>query len=506
MRNELRWPRHDVLLVVALAAGLGLRIYVAIATEPIVDEFFQAEGARAVLARGLPLLESGYLYLHGATYSYLAAPLIAVFGERLEALRALSVFMGASLIVLTYITGSRMFGPRAGLIAAVLVALNPTLVIWAGRARMYAILAPLVVTTLYLHWAAFVKKRHAGWSRLLAGGSLAAAIATHVGALLLAPALLLTWLAAMIRNRRVRQFDIAYGALVGAATLLILWDWTGANDVLSSLTVGQFRSPIRINSDRSYWALWDWAQSASVSEAILYALGPGVAATTLVLRRDRRAPHMGNVKFILATLAFPLLLILFLRPGSLSVGRYTSMFIAPASWLIGHYFVRGCELFQGRERSPRRATRGASIVLIGLSLLAMAPGVGSGIEHPEDPGEAFMLASASIEGRQGTIVANFPSIGEWNGVRVAFALGDMSGNFTHRNPQGLLVDRWAARPAITKADDLTEIMKSVDELWIIITPDGILQQFEFGLADFVRREFVLRYRSQSAVAYEWKSL
>jgi 4-amino-4-deoxy-L-arabinose transferase-like glycosyltransferase len=63
---------------------------------------------------------------------------IAGFGDSEESMRALSAVLGVLAVALVFTLGEQLFGPRAGLLAALVAALSPFWVWYAQEARMYA--------------------------------------------------------------------------------------------------------------------------------------------------------------------------------------------------------------------------------------------------------------------------------------------------------------------------------------------------------------------------------
>jgi hypothetical protein len=143
------WLLPPIVLV-----GLLLRLAAAARLPQHLDEGNMLLGIRAVAEQGWPLLPSGVLYLHGATISYLLAPfarLGLVDYANLFPLRAVSSLFGALAVYVTYrlarvVTGSI----PAGLLAAMLVAVDPLSVIWGGFVRMYALLQALTLLIVWL--------------------------------------------------------------------------------------------------------------------------------------------------------------------------------------------------------------------------------------------------------------------------------------------------------------------------------------------------------------------
>jgi hypothetical protein len=142
-------PAFPLLLLPIVVVGLLVRLAAADRLPPHVDEGNMVLGIHTVAARGWPLLPSGVLYIHGATISYLLAPL-AWLGwadyTNLFPLRVASAIFGAVAIYLTYRLARTVLGSSpAALLAAVFVALDPLNVLWGGFIRMYSLLEVLAL-------------------------------------------------------------------------------------------------------------------------------------------------------------------------------------------------------------------------------------------------------------------------------------------------------------------------------------------------------------------------
>jgi hypothetical protein len=75
------------------------------------------------LGRHYPLTSTGYM--HGVLEDFLIFPAVKFFGIQLWSLRIIPVFFGVLIIILTYLAGSRLFSPAVGIIASLLLVLNP---------------------------------------------------------------------------------------------------------------------------------------------------------------------------------------------------------------------------------------------------------------------------------------------------------------------------------------------------------------------------------------------
>jgi 4-amino-4-deoxy-L-arabinose transferase-like glycosyltransferase len=137
-----------------------------------------------------------------------------VAGSGEVGLRALPALLGTATIPVVAALGRRLGGDRAGLFAAMLVAVNPLLVWFSQEARAYALLALLAACAALL-WLRALEAPRGG--RLLAWGAVAAlALATHYYAIfLVAPQAL--WLALRAPTLRARLAALALPAAAAAA-------------------------------------------------------------------------------------------------------------------------------------------------------------------------------------------------------------------------------------------------------------------------------------------------
>ncbi|MEZ4669014.1 MAG: glycosyltransferase family 39 protein [Anaerolineae bacterium] len=92
--------------------------------------------------------------IHPPGYYWLLAVWRGVAGESEFALRSVSVFASLLSVALTFAIGRRLFGTAAGLVAALLVALNSFSIYYAQEARMYALLAMWAAAGMWLVVAA----------------------------------------------------------------------------------------------------------------------------------------------------------------------------------------------------------------------------------------------------------------------------------------------------------------------------------------------------------------
>jgi 4-amino-4-deoxy-L-arabinose transferase-like glycosyltransferase len=163
MLTKHRLSKQEFAALAALtAAGLALRLWrigfqslwrdetdaIAFATQPLGDLL------RMFLTPG----ENGPLY-------FLALrPWLALFGKSEAALRSLSALAGAALIPLMFWLGKRLFGKRAGWIAAALTAVAPYAVWYSQEGKMYALVALLAAGSFACLWLGLEEGKRWAWA------------------------------------------------------------------------------------------------------------------------------------------------------------------------------------------------------------------------------------------------------------------------------------------------------------------------------------------------------
>ena len=152
---------------------------------------------------------------------------IAIAGSSELALRWPSVLAGAMLVALTYRVGRAWLGRPAAAGAAALAAFNPFLVWYAQDARVYSLLAALVLGAAWLTWCAAHKR---GWQLWVWAGCLwwlalfahyfaALALASILLALLFAPQTRARWRAALVMSAGIVLTQLPWLAYI--APLLV---------------------------------------------------------------------------------------------------------------------------------------------------------------------------------------------------------------------------------------------------------------------------------------------
>jgi len=128
-----------ILLVIVIFFGFLIRFYDVTRESVWFDEVF------SILTAEKSLNEITQIVSHDAhppLYFYLLHFWIKLFGDSIFSTRMLSVIIGTSLVLVTYLLASTLFGNSAGFLSALLIVINPFLIYFSQETRMY-ILASL---------------------------------------------------------------------------------------------------------------------------------------------------------------------------------------------------------------------------------------------------------------------------------------------------------------------------------------------------------------------------
>ena len=178
--------------VVVLAAAL--RVIAALRSPLWFDEIYVVLAAR----RPLPeLLRLSALDIHPPLFPLLRQAWQHLGGEGVLWLKSLSIVLALAGILATFALGRRMFGPRAGLIAAALLSVDVAHVRYSQEVQFHSMLWLLLIGAVHAGWCWVEERRGRDAARLVALATLA--LYTHYVAGV-ALAVLLLW--GMVALRR----------------------------------------------------------------------------------------------------------------------------------------------------------------------------------------------------------------------------------------------------------------------------------------------------------------
>ena len=350
---------------------------------------------------------------HPPLYYLLLAAWARVFGDGEVALRGLSAVAGVLLVLLTWLLARRLFGSRAGWLAAGWAALAPLGVAFSQELRMYMLVAAAVALAA---WCAAVWLDAAADGRPATGHlacyALAAAAALYV------QYVALFGLAAVALYGLVRARGRALLAWTGAnpAAVLLFAPWLPAMhyqyNIGRKAPVNQGGHDVLAAAAGSLLVGTDGLPMATTVAVILLA---GLVAAG-VWRAAGRGPR-GWLPITLA--AFP---VLGAALGAAWKAVYEVHYILAALPGVAILGALGLEQFAvwvgtigpGRRAPRRTAGRGlaAGVLAVGCLLVAAASAAADGREllappHPHDDYRA-LAATVASEGRPGDAVLLYP--------------------------------------------------------------------------------------------------
>ncbi|MFQ5577945.1 MAG: glycosyltransferase family 39 protein [Anaerolineae bacterium] len=316
--------RRAILPITLLAFALRLHnlTYHSLWYDEAVSARWARSGAVRILDVSMKLVEDRlpplyYLLLKGWS---------ALGGFSEFSLRFPSVAAGVLLVAVVYALGRRLFGRWAGLVAALLAALNPFLIWYSQEARMYVLSALLGTLGALCFVRAMARPRRWGyWAGL--GACALAGLYTHLYSGFLWPALAI-WL--LLHPRRLRRARLPFGLTMGAVSALFLplavanWRFSGESSPGDPLAGAGGRAWHLFES----FAVWKAPLTAGTKGAILAVLGLFLLAGIVAVARRRE----GQMVILLAIMPFAIAGLLLLRSNLAFFGeRY---FIVMLPWLL----------------------------------------------------------------------------------------------------------------------------------------------------------------------------
>ena len=154
------------MLIGVLALATALRFWALGQREVWYDEAFSVlyaeKGLSDILYGTISQVEGAAADVHPPLYYFLLHAWM-VLGESPFVARALSAFLGITTVAVSYALGEELFDRRAGLMGAFVVAISPFHVYYSQEARMYSLLAFLLVLGTYFFVRAVRTPRFRHW-------------------------------------------------------------------------------------------------------------------------------------------------------------------------------------------------------------------------------------------------------------------------------------------------------------------------------------------------------
>ena len=270
--SELIRPRVVVPLLTVLAAALGfLRLdYRSLYLDEVVSIHRAGESWSSLWTTVRfedPNMSAYYALLKLWT---------GLFGSDVTAVRSLSVAVAALTVPAVYSVGSRLLGSTAGMVAALLVAVNAYFLHWAQVARSYALVALLVTLSWHFFLAALERPRWTSLSGYVTCTVLA--FHAHYYAAWVTLVQVVVLLAARRRKALTRGWITSYVVIGALVAPMAYW----------ALTLGH--NPIGWLGRPGWRTLWD--VSAQISGDSMRILVGILGACLLALPAARRSRQL----------------------------------------------------------------------------------------------------------------------------------------------------------------------------------------------------------------------
>jgi 4-amino-4-deoxy-L-arabinose transferase-like glycosyltransferase len=178
-------------------------------------------------------------------YSMALTPIYRLTGKSLLSARLFNAVAGSLTVVLVYLLGAKVYGRRAGLIGAGLLAVLPNQIVFTGLTLTEVFFTLLFVLILLLTaYALLSDKGPRFWQIALIGALIGAAALVRGEALLLLVVLpLVVWL-----RRRSRRSLLTRAAMLVLAAAVIVAPWTVRNAIQMKAFI-----PISTSATEAFW-------------------------------------------------------------------------------------------------------------------------------------------------------------------------------------------------------------------------------------------------------------
>lgn len=178
----------------------------------------------------LSIAENAARDIHPPGYYWALGAWRILTGETEFALRALSALAGVLTVAFTYALGARLYGGLAGLVAALVIALNTFSIYYGQEARMYALLALLSAGAMWA-FVGFVRARTPArrwrWGLALAAFNTAGLWTQYVypSVMIVQGVAMLAWLIADLRESRDLRHRLGVYVAVNLLTVALFLPW-----------------------------------------------------------------------------------------------------------------------------------------------------------------------------------------------------------------------------------------------------------------------------------------
>jgi hypothetical protein len=478
---------------------VGLRLFAVWRLLPHIDEPASLLATKMVAERGYPLYPSHVLYLQGAVFSYLGAPLVWLFDDPFHLLRAerlLNLAITVMIVPLSmkfvrYLTGSL----AAALLAGLLVACDPNLIFWSAAIRPYGLLSLETLAVLYCFAKLVIEGAtvRIGPVRVVTILPILCALGvfTHIGfCFLIAPlaiAAVLIWKRSLLGANRAILISAAISLLPLPVFLLLgrvvgIGNGTGSSGIGESFVGSHLLRKARFTSPD----FQVWTENFSLIRVRFPEILPlaiellSLVLLVLVLARWRRSGAPRDRVIVTVLLAhWGIIAIAAIVLSAEPAGRYVTQVLALGSIVL----TLACWVLWNSARRPE-TQRLARVAAIAIAILLIGQSVLNASWRIDYPGaDPNYLATTQWTAQQlqpgQIVIIAVPPAAEF-GFSTAtldndmyFLAGPADGPRTRRYiktmPDGEPGDYWLGLPPIASLITLCSVLKDhANNGWILV--------------------------------------
>ncbi|CAA9557999.1 MAG: hypothetical protein AVDCRST_MAG87-1348 [uncultured Thermomicrobiales bacterium] len=532
LAENVRAPKEDrVFLAACVAVTLLALMLRAVTLERAwvqIDEPSSLLAIRMVAEKGYPLFPSDVLYLQGALFSYLAAPLAWMLdGDALlDAAQALGLALGlivvpVAMVLVRYLTASTVAAGLTGL----LIAGDPNLIAWGITLRPYGLLAGITMMVSYCFVKLVAEGKDATVARVRAVTWIPVMAVlgtfTHIGFWLVAPAMaligLVVWNRSLLAHNRL-ILSRGLSSLAAPLAFLLLGRYTGIGNGTGGVTTGasfvgsHLFSLSRVAERPAIrWEIWSNNFGHGLFHASLPLL---IALCSGILIFRALAPAGDDARSTAGVIVVLIHWITILIVGVFVVHdpqpRYL-VHILPLGYVM--LSVAAASLWQAAKAHvwlPRLSIRlalAAIVVLPSLAHSASAAGWRMGVAgHDADYWDITRWVGNHYEAGQYVITALPPAAAFWFPQEVVeeqmfFLAGPKGRNRTERYSRkmedGRKGDYWLGTPPIDSIDALCQVLDAhAGNAWIIVDSARLEAQWAYKgeMADVINGSSAIRHQ------------
>jgi 4-amino-4-deoxy-L-arabinose transferase-like glycosyltransferase len=513
-------PRAFILWLTALACVLLVAIWLRwryiVHVQPYPDEFVTLLAVKMILEKGVPVLPSGLFYEHGLLFSYAAAAVSALVGFSRDVVRATSLVFSLLTVLLIWQVGRRWFSTAAGLLAATMLAVAPTAVLWGGRARMYALLELCVLLTLSFALQGSLVGRPA-WRRVALLCFLGAVLSHFVAIALLPPlvvaALAVGWLAARKREQPAwfKSRRIWLDAAGLAAITLIAFivkragqpkgvaplEASGAGLVAGLVQVAAIYGDLSANVAESWRALSPFFLAPAALLPTVLALLAAIWAAANLLRHRASDRDLATL-FLALVLSLTTLEMFFFVSAERRDDKYLFMLQPALLLLAADGLTRlGSRLSARFSLSNLRSQLAGLAVCVGLVAYAWSATWDVVSQAGSDYDSAFGYVRDHWQAGDTVLTGTPAAAAIYLGRNDYYAVRG-TGGYAYRilEQDGRLVERWMGSPWLQTDQDVHSVLAGPGRVWVVLERWGLIKEYYapltmqriLAMTDFVRED------------------